>query len=60
MGDKVSDVGKKMKLGGIRAEKAVLDLKGFGFGSGHDRKQSESEANPQFTWPRKDILIVFA
>ena len=60
MGDKVSDVGKKMKLGGIRAEKAVLDLKGFGFASGHDRKQSESEANSQFTWPRKDILIVFA
>lgn len=55
LGDKVSDVGEKVKLGGIRAGRAVLDLKGFGFG--HDRKQSESQVNYKFTWPRKDILI---
>lgn len=47
MGDKVSDVGEKVKLGGIRAGRAVLDLKGFRFG--HDRKESESEVNRKFT-----------
>jgi hypothetical protein len=58
MGDKVNDVGEKPKLGGIRARKAVLDLKRFGFG--HDRKPSESEVNCKFTSPRKDALIVSA
>ncbi|KIM42771.1 hypothetical protein M413DRAFT_26767 [Hebeloma cylindrosporum] len=41
IGDKVVDVGEKVKLGGIRVGRAVRDLKGLGFG--HDRKQSESE-----------------
>ena len=57
-GDKVSDVGEKPKLRGVRAGRAVLDLKGFGFG--HDRKQSESEVNRKFSWPRRDRLIVSA
>jgi hypothetical protein len=52
MGDKVSDVGEKVKLGAFARGRAVLDLKGFGFG--HDRKQSESEVNRKFTWPRTD------
>ena len=56
MGDKVSDVGEKP--GGIRVGRAVLDLKVFGFG--HDRKQSESEVNRKYAWPRRDILIVSA
>ena len=58
MGDKVSDVGEKVKLGGIRAGRAVLDLNRFGFG--HDRKQSESEVNRKSTWPRRDALIFSA
>ena len=55
MCDKVSDV---VNLGGIRAGRAVLDLKVFGFG--HHRKQSEIEVNRKFTWGRRDIHIVSA
>ena len=58
MGDKARDVGEKAKFGGIRAGRAVLDLKGFGFG--HNRKQSESAVNRKFTCPRRDVLIVSA
>jgi hypothetical protein len=58
MGGKVSHVGEKPKLGGIRAGRAVLDLKVLGFG--HDRKQSESEVNRKYTWPGRDLLIVTA
>jgi len=57
MSDKVGEAGEKAKFGGIHARRAVLDLKGFGFG--HDRKHSESEVNRKFsTWPRRDTLIV--
>jgi hypothetical protein len=58
MGDKVSNVSKKVKLGGICTRRAVLDLKGFGFS--HGRRQSKSEVNRKFTWPRIDILMAFA
>ena len=51
MGDKVSDIGEKPKLGGICVRRAVLDLKRFGFG--HDRKQSESEVNRKFTLSKR-------
>jgi hypothetical protein len=49
MGDKVSDVGEKVKLGSICAGR--VDLKVFGVG--HDRKQSESEVNRKFSLAKK-------
>jgi len=38
-GNKVTDVGEKMKLGGIRVGRTVLESKRFGFG--YDRKRFE-------------------
>jgi len=59
MGDRVSDVGEKVKVGGIRVGRTVLESKGFGFG--YDRKRSNrSEVNNELTWLRNDKLIFFA
>jgi len=54
--DKVSDVGEKVKFGGIRVGRVV---KGFGFG--RDRLgQSESEVYCEFILTRGDALIFSA